>query len=118
MRIRIEISTDNGADVTIARERIEGRSFAAAEVDLKALDALLATATSEARLAYGIEPIDRKVGRCLASPPSMATVGTSRPVACSLDHGHTGAHHDDDTGADWTDVRRLPVTRTPTEKEV
>lgn len=58
MRIRIHIETDNGADVTIERSRIENPRYGAGEVDLIALDALLTTATSEARLAYGIDAAD------------------------------------------------------------
>lgn len=58
MRIRIEITTDNGADVSIERSRIEHTRLGGVEVDLKALDALLTTAASEARLAYGLATID------------------------------------------------------------
>ena len=57
MRVKITVTTDNGADVSIERSRIEHSQYSqigGVEVDLRALDALLTTAAGEARAAYGI----------------------------------------------------------------
>lgn len=55
MKVRIEITTDNGADVTVERSRIEHSQISGVEVDLRVLDALMAAIETEARAAFGIE---------------------------------------------------------------
>lgn len=55
---------------------------------------------------------ERLVGRCTESAPPITGPdpdGYPSP-RCSLDHGHTGAHHHDDSGADWWINPNTPTT--------
>lgn len=54
MNVKITIHTDNGPDVTIEPSRYEHTAWVGIEVDIKALDTLIATAVGEARAAFGI----------------------------------------------------------------
>lgn len=55
---------------------------------------------------------DRLTGRCTEQIPA---IDDGPPTTCSLSQGHMGAHHDDDTGADWW--RKTPTTHSPDPEE-